>query len=173
MRLGVATCHATAAAEVTSMTQSRPNPTDHSRPGALQRFPDSEADRESCTGLVTVSDVGEHVAMSRRSSAVWVVVLALAVGLGLIAMHTGVSGSEHTHGSDHPGALVAIQAGDDATHPPACDGCTSHSSVAMVCAVLLVAAGGGIAIRWRDASSCSPRSCTSRRCSHGVRCGRR
>lgn len=66
-------------------------------------------------------------------------VLALAVGLGLISMHTGVHGSEHAHGSDRAGALVATETGDDATHAPLCDGCGSHSSAAMVCAVLLVA----------------------------------
>ncbi|MPY92639.1 MAG: hypothetical protein GEV08_06085 [Acidimicrobiia bacterium] len=85
--------------------------------------------------------------MRRRSRAAWVVVVALAVGVGLIAMHSGVSRAEHAHSSTHAHALVATSASDEASHAPACEGCASHASVAMVCAVLLVAVAGGVAVR--------------------------
>lgn len=98
------------------------------------------------SSLATVSGVLEQPAVRRRSRAAWVVILALAVGVGLISMHTGAPSSAHAHSSGHAAAVVAMDAGD-ASHGSSCKGCASHSSMAAVCAVLLVAVASGVAAR--------------------------
>lgn len=79
-----------------------------------------------------------------RSRAARVAILALAVGLGLVAMHSGAPGREHADGGGH---AVPMEAGHDGLHVPACDGCSPHGETTALCAVLLVAAAGSLAAR--------------------------
>ena len=77
----------------------------------------------------------------------WAALLALLIGVGLIAMHTGPSSpTGHAH---HPGGHEHSEAASSADgHAPECGaGCSSHSSVLVACTMLLIAAAGGAAIR--------------------------
>lgn len=93
-----------------------------------------------------MSGVLDQAAM-RRSRAAWVAMVALAVGVSLIAMHSALSRPGHAHDSGHAHALAAVVVGDDAPPSPACEGCASHTSMVMVCSVLLAAVAGGAVAR--------------------------
>lgn len=85
--------------------------------------------------------------MRRRRHAAWVIVVAFAIGVGLITMHAGLSCIEHAESTEHGHSVVTVPVSSGALHTPVCVDCMAHTSTTMMCAVMLLAVAGAVGVR--------------------------